>query len=357
MKNAEFDRELRRRAQEETFDTSPAADDQVARAIREGRCSMKKQGHARRNSGMRFVPAVVVTAVCLGVVVLWNARPPIDRLQNDPFLEAATAPVTFETILPLASGAAAEPRSALAPSGEANAKLEGGAWRVEARFFNDTQDIWLVSWTVDTAGDVLEPPDTLIWLEPGASCYDCAAWTGDAMAQPSAWRYTSYRVTADVLHWMDGEWLRPGETGYAAQQDLIIDAYENGALVLAPGDWENGMAGEMALVLPDAMGNVSALDTYLAAGLIVEESGGTEGIQIKDGAATPVAHLAPTSVPDKPEGAVSAHSFTPILNTDATVQTTATPVPTVGPPLTPTPVRTPHVTPTATAFVLGVGSP
>ena len=34
------------------------------------------------------------------------------------------------------------------------------------------------------------------------------------------------------------------------------------------------MAGEMALVLPDAMGNVYALETYLTAGLLVEESGG-----------------------------------------------------------------------------------
>ena len=34
------------------------------------------------------------------------------------------------------------------------------------------------------------------------------------------------------------------------------------------------MAGPMALVLPDALGNVSALETYLAAGLIVQESGG-----------------------------------------------------------------------------------
>lgn len=73
---------------------------------------------------------------------------------------------------------------------------------------------------------------------------------------------------------MDGDWLRPGEDGYAAQQALITDAYENDALVLAPGNWENGMAGPMALVLPDALGNVSALETYLAAGLIVQESGG-----------------------------------------------------------------------------------
>ena len=83
-----------------------------------------------------------------------------------------------------------------------------------------------------------------------------------------------YRVDADVLHWMDGDWLRPGEEGYAAQQALITDAYENGALVLAPGNWENGMAGPMALVLPDALGNISSLETYLAAGLIVQESGG-----------------------------------------------------------------------------------
>ena len=105
---------------------------------------------------------------------------------------------------------------------------------------------------------------------------------------------------------MDGDWLRPGEEGYAAQQALITDAYENGALVLAPGDWENGMAGPMALVLPDAMGNTSPLETYLAAGLVVEESGKTGHMRVDTGATpapTAVQRSLPTPTAYMPAGA------------------------------------------------------
>ena len=68
-----------------------------------------------------------------------------------------------------------------------------------------------MSWSVDTASEMLEPPDELIWLEPGASCVDRAAWPVEGEPEQPVWRYTAYRVTADVLHWMDGDWLRPGE--------------------------------------------------------------------------------------------------------------------------------------------------
>ena len=231
--------------------------------------------------------------------------------------------------------------SALAPQAEAAALPERGVWRAEARFFNDTQDIWLVSWSVDTASEMLEPPDELIWLEPGASCVDQAAWPVEGEPEQPVWRYTAYRVTADVLHWMDGDWLRPGEDGYAAQQALITDAYENGALVLAPGNWENGMAGPMALVLPDALGNVSALETYLAAGLIVQESGGAG--QMGESLAQITARPTATPAADKATGAASTSPFTPALQ--AACELTATPFSGA----TPMPVRMLGVTSTATA--------
>ena len=148
-------------------------------------------------------------------------------------------------------------------------------------------------------------------------------------------------MTADVLHWMDGDWLRPGEDGYAAQQALITDAYENGALVLAPGNWENGMAGPMALVLPDALGNVSALETYLAAGLIVQESGGAG--QMGESLAQITARPTATPAADKAAGAASTSPFTPALQ--AACQRTTTPFSGA----TPMPVRMPGATSTATA--------
>lgn len=315
MKHDAFDEALRRRAQRERLEPPALADERVARAIREGRARAAapyagtkkaaapltwpdegRQAPPRpRRRAARLVPLLTGAAACLAAVALWTARTPVDRVRETPSgADPAAQGTAFETVLPLSEGE--DGASALAPQAEAAAAPERGVWRAKARFFNGTQDIWLVSWSVDTASGMLEPPDDLIWLEPGASCTDCAAWPAEGVQETPTWQYTAYRVVADMLHWMDGDWLRPGEEGYAAQQALITDAYENGALVLAPGNWENGMAGPMALVLPDAMGNVSALETYLAAGLIVQESGGAGQMRVEAGA-TPAPTAAQRSLP------------------------------------------------------------
>lgn len=300
MKHDAFDEALRRRAQRERLEPPAQADERMARAIREGRAraaaphsgvkdmtetlnwpdERQRTPPKPRLRAVRLVPLLTGAAACLAAVALWAVRTPVDRvLQTTSDAGPAAQTTGFETVLPLSDGE--NGTSALAPQGEAHAASERGVWRAETRFFNDTQDIWLVSWAVDTAADMLESPDELIWLEPGASCTDYAAWPVEGEQETPTWQYTAYRVDADVLHWMDGDWLRPGEEGYAAQQALITDAYENGALVLAPGNWENGMAGPMALVLPDALGNISSLETYLAAGLIVQESGGSGQMRVE----------------------------------------------------------------------------
>lgn len=344
MKHTAFDEALRRRAERETFDTSPQADERLACAIREGSrlaaafqtgekaerdgaqlagADKKRRAPARPRRAARWVPLLTGAAACLMVAALWAVRTPVDRVRE----EADDSPVqtaAFETVLPLASGAEGASVSALAPQGEALAVADRGVWRAEVHFSNETQGIWLVSWSVDNASGMLEPPDELIWMEPGASCTDHAAWPAEGTQEMPFWQYTAYRVTADILHWMDGEWLRPGEEGYAAQQALITDAYENGALVLAPGDWENGMAGPMALVLPDAMGSISALETYLAAGLIVEESGGA-GQMRTAGEAAAAARATDTPAADRHEGVAitSAPAATPEMQ--AVGQPTAAP--------------------------------
>lgn len=361
MKHDAFDEALRRRAQREKSALSTQAEERVARAIREGQARAashaRAQGerdkaafvwpgeewqapHKPRRRITRLIPLITGAAACLTAMVLWAARTPVDRVHESATdTGLSTHNAAFETVLPLADGT--DGASALAPQAGAAALPERGVWRAEARFFNDTQDIWLVSWSVDTASEMLEPPDELIWLEPGASCVDQAAWPVEGEQEQPVWRYTAYRVTADVLHWMDGDWLRPGEDGYAAQQALITDAYENGALVLAPGNWENGMAGPMALVLPDALGNVSALETYLAAGLIVQESGGAG--QMGESLAQITARLTATPAADKAAGAASTGPFTPALQ--AACELTATPFSGAAP----MPVRMPGVTSTATA--------
>ena len=283
MKHDAFDESLRRRAQEELFEISAEADARVARAIRRGMRVDRKPQRATWAA-----PLTAAVAACAIAALVWLTQPITDRTVS---IEADFSSQVFETVLPLTNGTEEEDEKNSDIATDASAAVERGVWRAEARFSNDTQDIYLVSWSVDGAADLLEPPDELIWLEPGASCTDYAAWPVEGEQETPVWRYTAYRVTADMLHWMDGDWLRPGEEGYAAQQALITDAYENGALVLAPGDWENGMAGPMALVLPDAMGNTSPLETYLAAGLVVEESGKTGHMRVETGA-TP----APTAV-------------------------------------------------------------
>ena len=322
MKHDAFDEALRRRAQRERLEPPVQADDRVARAIREGRAraaaphagvkdmtetlnwpdERQRTPPKPRLRAVRLVPLLTGAAACLAAVALWAVRTPVDRvLQTTSDAGPAARRTAFETVLPLSDGE--NGTSGLAPQGEAHAASERGVWRAETRFFNDTQDIWLVSWSVDTAADMLESPDELIWLEPGASCTDYAAWPVEGEQETPTWQYTAYRVDADVLHWMDGDWLRPGEEGYAAQQALITDAYENGALVLAPGNWENGMAGPMALVLPDALGNISSLETYLAAGLIVQESGGSG--QMGKGFAEITPYPTATPVPEVTAAAVA----------------------------------------------------
>lgn len=298
MKHDAFDESLRRRAREETFEVSAQADARVTRAIRRGMRANRKTQRATW-----AVPMTVAVAACAIAAVVWLTQPITDRTVS---IEADFSSRVFETILPLTNGTEEENEKNSDIATDASAAVERGVWRAEARFSNDTEDIYLVSWSVDGAVDLLEPPDELIWLEPGASCTDYAAWPVEGEQETPVWQYTAYRVTADMLHWMDGDWLRPGEEGYAAQQALITDAYENGALVLAPGDWENGMAGPMALVLPDAMGNISPLETYLAAGLVVEESGKTGHMRVETGATpapTAVQRSLPTPTAYMPAGA------------------------------------------------------
>ena len=70
----------------------------------------------------------------------------MDRVRETPSgADPAAQGTAFETVLPLSEGE--DGASALAPPAAAAAAPERGVWRAEARFFNGTQDIWLVSWS------------------------------------------------------------------------------------------------------------------------------------------------------------------------------------------------------------------
>ena len=218
MKHDAFDEALRRRAQREKSALSTRAEERVARAIREGQARAashaRAQGerdtaafvwpgeerqapHKPRRRITRLIPLITGAAACLTAAALWAARTPVDRVHDSASdTGLSTHNAAFETVLPLADGT--DGASALAPQAEAAALPERGVWRAEARFFNDTQDIWLVSWSVDTASEMLEPPDELIWLEPGASCVDQAAWPVEGEQEQPVGRYTAFLPSCTV---------------------------------------------------------------------------------------------------------------------------------------------------------------
>lgn len=211
-------------------------------------------------------------AGCMAALVLLLAQPPAEDRHG---LSSIVSPAITQTVLPLAQQEYQE-----APTVTADAQLALDWARIQATLKNDTRDIWLVAWQADMDGLPIEQPDLLIWLEPGAACTDRATWAAlnGVFETPARinWSYTGYRVTADVLHWMDGDWLTPSQEGYERQQALIKDAFENDALILSPGRWENGEAGEMDLVLPDAYlaahPEQTALAYYLEKGMLEQAS-------------------------------------------------------------------------------------
>lgn len=155
------------------------------------------------------------------------------------------------------------------PQAQFDASLLGSRLHVDAAFRNNTQDIWLVQWSAQWED---QPFSRLLWLEPGAECRDGAVWQTGEDDVDVEWTYTGYRVTANMLHWVDGEVLFPHQEGYAQQQSLMQDAMDAGALILAPGEWENGQAGEMTLPMPAGCGVEDVLSYYIEHGMLQDGS-------------------------------------------------------------------------------------
>lgn len=258
MKNREWDDALRRRAQHEVWKLTPEAEARFQAAEARGRRETVRPRAERRRRLPAFGWLVAAECALALLLILWPAR---DRVRGP--LPAAQ---DVGSMQPVTQG-----QQALAPRVDLRATLlEGQKARAEGSFANETAEIWLVEWVSQLEG---EPPKSrLLWLEPGASCEDATAWGTAQEGQTLQWSYRGYRVTADVLHWVDGAPLAPGEEGYDDQQDLMEDALETDALILAPGDWPGGQAGEMDLLLPDAYlaehPGESALGYYLDKGMV-----------------------------------------------------------------------------------------
>lgn len=270
LKRQAFDEALRRRAQGERFEVEADVDLALRRTMEHGAIAKKSTVKAAPRKRQWLVPAmaVVIAGIALGVVF---ARPPQDLLRGGALPEETSG--KLEATVPLAKREQKQE-----PEVQANLRAIYDWACAEFTLTNDTEDIWLLELAANADGVALETADGLFWLEPGASCMARATWIpGQKLGvfQEKVlmnWSCAFYRVTADVLHWMDGEWLEPGQEGYEAQQELIEDAYANGALILAPGDWKNGMAGEMALALPGSFygehANITELEYYAEQGML-----------------------------------------------------------------------------------------
>ena len=260
MINPSFDKRMKEMAHKERWTASTQAQSRLESAMHTGARSMVTG--ARKRKGARVALCMAAAAAVLLAVLF--VQPPTDLTGEGTVLSSA--------------GLGPTPVPVTVPQGRLDLMVENRAIKAEATFSNHTGDIWLISWNADPAGNVrtVQEPTDLIWLETGITFTDHASWTmlspWEAVEQQPAWQYQGYRVTADVLHWIEGEWLMPGSEGYEEQQMLIEDAFANGALILAPGDWPEGTSGEMQLVVPDTYQrehpDVNALRYYTQNGLL-----------------------------------------------------------------------------------------
>lgn len=254
-----FDEQLRKMAQEERWTPSAKARAELCQAMRTGapHAPGKRRWH---------LPALAAGLAAAAVLVALAFRPPMDvqtggllsTQQQDGFVLA-----DGETPLPVT-----------VPEGKINILSAEKGVSAQATFTNQTADIWLLQWDAQLLADASQTRAAmpLIWLEAGVSFTDQAEWTlSEALPGGQArveWSYTAYRVTADILQWLDEEWLTPGQEGYEEQQDLIQAAYEARAIILSAGNWPVGSAGEMRLVLPDGCEEEDVLDYYVRIGAL-----------------------------------------------------------------------------------------
>ena len=217
MKN--FDESIRQRIIKEELHLNPEAEVRFEQAMARARTAQKP----KRNRAW----IAVLAAACLIGLFFW--KPTEDIIRN------TVLPTPVPEMIPLM-----QPTVSVAEK--------------TIRMHNPSDEIWLMEW---------QTPDDreLIWLEPGAEC----EWRTDAAR--AQWK--GYRVTSDFLHWMDTD------ADEAEQQELMADAFTNGAMILAPGEWENGEAGAMNLPLPNGVEG-DAVEIYLKSGDLTD--GGMKGI-------------------------------------------------------------------------------
>lgn len=257
--NRKFDEDMRLRAAKEQAELTPQAQEHFRDAIESARAVMPKPDRATLNGWkLAALPWVAVGVIMLLLIPRQDVTDQ-GRIAQMPQEEisATMTPVT-------------QPQYARAPQVRFDASMLKEEMRVDGNFQNDTQDIWLVGWKAQISGDHAAV-SRLLWLEPGAECEDSVMWQPQEAMEVS-WEYTGWRVTAKMLHWVEGDVLTSGAEGYEEQQALMCDAMDAGALILAAGEWENGKAGAMQLPLPEGCGVENALLYYEEKGMLEDGS-------------------------------------------------------------------------------------
>lgn len=268
MNNRLFDEQMRAAAQKEAFTPTLEAETKLAQAMKTGAVQWASKP-GKRAFSFRWVAAGLAAAAAVFALIFW--QPVSDSQLGREHQMVASQPGFTPVPVTL-------------PEVFAQAELQGETLVTKASFSNHTGDIWLIRWTEsvhsNAASACVGQPKT-IWLETGITYTDEEKWPGGSAF---SCEYQLYRVTARMLHWLDGELLRPGQDGYEEQQSLLADAADAKALILWPGDWPEGSSGDMTLLLPDSAPQSASenevLAYYVANGMLEPVISGTASAEV-----------------------------------------------------------------------------
>lgn len=275
MNNRTFDEALRRRLEKEEFEVNPAVEEKIRQTMRSPVMRRGTRRVARRS--LRLAPvfaALMVTAT----VALTLAQPPKDATNGQ------TSPVDQPVIVATTGVENTNAAFDSAPRVHIGVRYAGRKAEFTAEIVNNTQSTWVLQWRTSVEHHELNgwtqarEPEQLLWLEPGSSCTDKAVWLAFESAPQTlacGWQYTGYRVDGGMLFWIDG-YRQLGEEGYAEQQMLLEEAFDAESLLISAGEWENGEAGAVELVLPERYQRQhpgeTALQYYRGMGALNEDS-------------------------------------------------------------------------------------
>lgn len=255
MTNREFDAVLHKRANGETMLLSAEAQARFLFAQQKAAQLVAKPAAYNRRMSLALVGCM------LAVLLLVCLRPAADRVQNG-VLPADAVPLTF---VPTA-------QKTIVPDVRFDVAYDTGKALVQVDMENQTDETWLIAWHGRQEGFPFFRG--VAWLEAGAKYAACTGWRGH---MPKTGRietcYTAYRITADMLHWVEPP-IPIGEDGYEDQQSLLQDGMDANALSLSACEWANGEAGEVRLMLPEAYLQThsleSEIDYYVRVGALTQ---------------------------------------------------------------------------------------